>query len=153
MEMGKAGDAHAKLARMAGDWTGEEVMSPSMWDPAGGTAVGRVSNRTAIDGLVLVQDYEQERDGKISFRGHGVFSYDAGEEIYVLHWWDSMGIPPNVFKGYFEGDVLTMTSSGAMGHSRTVFEFVGDDGYKFRMEMSMDGSQWGTLMQGSYKRG
>ncbi len=28
----------------------------------------------------------------------------------MLHWFDCMGVPPNVFKGEFEGDVLTLTT-------------------------------------------
>jgi len=38
------------------------------------------------------------------------------------------------------------------GHSRTTWEFRKPDEYFFRMEMSQDGQQWMTLMEGEYQR-
>ncbi len=104
MTMPKPTEAHRKLARLAGEWTGNEQLSPSPWDPQGGTAIGRCHNRLVADGFVLAHDYEQERGGAVNFHGHGVFSYDRSEQSYKLHWWDSMGLGINVFKGQFEGD-------------------------------------------------
>lgn len=71
--------------------------------------MGRVRKRLALDGFAVVQDYEQERNGSVNYRGHGIFIYDAAQECYVLHWLDSLGMPPNEFRGGFEGDVLTLT--------------------------------------------
>ena len=62
-----------------------------------GAATGRVRNRLALDGFAVVQDYEQERDGGIHFRGHGVFRWDPEERSYTLHWFDSLGLPPANF--------------------------------------------------------
>src|SRR5689334_22163707 len=92
MEMPKPTDAHKKLNWLTGNWAGEEKMFPSPWDPKGGMAKARIHNRSAIDGFNVVQDYEQEHGGAVNFRGHGVFSYDANQKCYVLHWWDSMGM-------------------------------------------------------------
>lgn len=65
MEMPSPQEAHARLGILAGEWTGEEHMHPSPWDPKGGTALGRVHNRAALDGFAVVQDYEQERNGNL----------------------------------------------------------------------------------------
>lgn len=151
MQMQPPGPAHEKIARIAGEWKGEETMAPSPWDPEGGTAEARVTNRVAIDGFIVVQDYEQIRNGKTTFRGHGVFSYDNEQGHYVLHWWDSMGMAPNVFIGSFDGDTCAMTSTSPMGHTRATF-VLGEDTYDFKMEMSMDGSNWNLLMNGTYSR-
>jgi len=152
MEMPKPGEPHHHLQKLLGSWVGEERLAPSPWDPVGGTAVGRVENRSALEGFVVVQDYEQERNGSVGFRGHGVFSWDLARQCYALHWFDSMGMPPNEFTGQFEGDVLTLSNRGPQGHSRAVFDVRQPGRYVFRMDMSPDGSKWQTFMEGSYSR-
>jgi hypothetical protein len=84
MEMPRPTESHQKLNLLAGRWTGQERLSPSPWDPKGGTVTGRSDNRIALDGFVLLHDYEQERGGAITFRGHGVLSYDAQGQCYRM---------------------------------------------------------------------
>ena len=62
--------------------------------------------------FALINDYEQERDGKITFTGHGVFTYDPKADPYTLTWFDCMGVPPEVFKGRFDGDILKLAHGG-----------------------------------------
>ncbi len=152
MEMPKPTDAHKKLARLVGTWTGEEKMHPSPWDPKGGTAMGKITNRLALGGFAVIQEYRQERGGQTTFEGHGVFSYDAARQDYLLHWFDSMGTPPNEFRGRFEGQVLTLFSESPQGRSRAIFDLGGDGTYTFKMDMSPDGRQWQTLMEGGYRK-
>jgi hypothetical protein len=152
MVMPKPVEAHKRLHRIAGNWVGEEKVHPSPWDPKGGTAIGRVHNRIALDGFVVVQDYEQERSGRVTFRGHGIFTWDEAEQCYALYWFDSMGVPPNIFKGSFENHILTLTTKDAQGHVRTVFDFTQERRYQFRMEVSQNGEQWHTFTEGTYER-
>ncbi|MFQ5602496.1 MAG: DUF1579 family protein [bacterium] len=152
MEMPKPTEAHKILERFVGTWQGEEKMYPSPWHPSGGVAQAKIKNRLSVDGFVVVQDYEQARDGKVNFWGHGVFSWDSAQNSYLLHWWDSMGMPVNVFKGQFEKDTLTMTQEGPQGRSRGTFKLIGDDRYTFKMDVSGDGEQWQTFMEGDYAR-
>ncbi len=152
MDMPKPAEAHRKLQKLVGRWKGEERLSPSPWDPKGGTAVGHVENRPALDGFVVIQDYEQERNGAVGFRGHGVFCWDPTRQSYVLHWFDSMGTPPNEFVGDFKGDVLTVTSANPQGQSRAVFDVSEPDRYTLRMDVSPDGREWQTFMEGKYSK-
>ena len=152
MEMSKPTEAHRKLARVAGRWIGKEKLSPSPWDPKGGTAVGHCDNRLAADGFVLVHDYEQERVGTVNFRGHGVFSYDSVEKCHMLHWWDSMGFGINVFNGQFEGNTLRLLCKLPQGSTRGTWEFVDDSHYRFLMEVSPDAQKWMTMIEGDYTR-
>jgi hypothetical protein len=99
-----------------------------------------------------VQDYEQERNGTVGFRGHGVFSFSARENCYWLHWWDSMGMGGSVFKGNFEGDTLQLTCPLPQGFSRGTWEIVNGTHYRFLMEVSGDGQQWMPMIEGDYAR-
>lgn len=151
MEMPKPGAAHQQLAKLAGEWSGDEKLHPSPWDPKGGAAIGKVSNRLALDGFVLVQDYEQRRDGAVNFRGHGVFSIDPAGGAVRLHWWDTMGGTPSGFTGGWQGDELVLACAGPQGNFRCRFAVRGAE-YTFAMEVSPDGKQWFPSMEGSYRR-
>jgi hypothetical protein len=77
MEMPTPDEHHEKLSVLAGSWVGEETMYPSPWDPAGGGARGFIEARMDLHGMFLVSDYRQERGGAVTYRGHGVYGWDA----------------------------------------------------------------------------
>lgn len=151
MEMPKPGPAHQQLAKLAGEWTGDEKIHPAPWDPKGGSAVGKCSNKVLLDGFVVVQDYEQRRGGAVNFRGHGVFFFDSEKKKPCLHWFDSMGGVAAMFTGDWKGDDLVMESRTPMGNHRCTFTVRGNS-YTFKMEVSPDGKQWLPAMEGSYKK-
>jgi hypothetical protein len=152
MEMPKPVEAHRMLEKLVGRWSGEERVYPSPFDPNGGMAMARLENRLALDGFAVVQDYEQERNGRINFRGHGVLRYEATQQCYEMYWFDSMGMAPNVFRGSFDGEVLTLACKDPQGHSRATFDLSLKGQYKFRMEVSPDGNQWFPFLEGQYAR-
>jgi hypothetical protein len=152
MEMPNPGPGHARLRQLEGLWEGEETMHPSQWDPAGGTAEGRMWSRVALDGFALVSDYEQRRDGRVTYSGHGVMSFDARSANYLLHWLDCMGGPVEIFTGQFAGDVLTVAHGGPGMHARLTYDVSVPGVMNTRMEMSMDGTAWKTLFDGAYQR-
>ena len=150
MEMPKPSKGHLKMEKLAGSWEGEETMHPSPWDPKGGTAVGRSTHRMALSGFALLNDYEQERDGVVTFTGHGVMTFDPKGERYTLHWFDCMGSPPEVFVGDFNGDVLTLAHGGPGMHARFTYDLSDSRQMRTKMEMSQDGATWNTLFEGRY---
>jgi len=144
-------EEHRALNVLAGRWSGKEKISPSPWDQ-GGDALGRVENRLALDGFAVVQDYEQERGGKVNFRGHAVFMWDAGQRKYLCYWFDSMGFPPTPMVGDAQGKVFTLSNDTPQGKSRATFDFSQAGRYRFRMEVSQDGKQWFPFMEGDYAK-
>ena len=151
MQMPKPGPQHQQLAKLAGTWTGEEKMMPSPWEPKGCTGNGKVRNTRAVDDFVVIQDYEQTRDGKVTFRGHGIFTWNDAKKCNELVWTDSMGGMLQIFAGNWKGDVLEMLNEGPQGKTRCSFDVSGG-GYKFLMSMSQDGKTWAPMMEGKYKK-
>lgn len=145
-------EGHRRLEKLDGTWVGEEIMHPSQWDPEGGSATGRNRNRVSLGGFAVVTDYEQVRHGEISFTGHGVYTYSPEEDQVTLHWFDSIGSPPEVFRGGFDGDVLTLGHGGPGMHARMTYDLSEGGIMKGTMEMSPDGEDWKLLFEAVYRR-
>lgn len=154
MQMPQPTEQHRVLERLTGKWKGSETMEPSPWDPQGGTATGIIDARADLEGMFVVSDYRQERDGKVTYRGHGVYGYDPSREAYTMYWFDSMSHDPGgVALGRLEGDTLTFQMQNKMGgHSRYVTRFLSDREHEFRIEMSQDGQTFQTWMHATYER-
>ncbi|MCB2204581.1 DUF1579 domain-containing protein [bacterium] len=143
---------HKKLELLAGEWHGEEHMHPSEWDPAGGTAQGINITRLALGGLAAINDYVQKKDGKTTFEGHGIYSYNPEEDLYTMYWLDSIGSPPEIFTGRFVEKVLTMTSRNPNMQVRLRWDMTDPGRMLSSMEMSQDGKQWKQLFDAVYTR-
>jgi hypothetical protein len=149
MDMPKAGPAQEKLKAFVGEWRGQERMHPTPWMPAGGMRDAKVSNRLALDGFVVIQDYVQLDGGKPTFQGHAVILKNPHADNYQMHWFDVFA--PSLFKGSFDGKTGVFTSESPMGYTRATFEF-SDRSYKFKMEGSQDGKTWSPMMDGDYQK-
>lgn len=152
MEMPKAGEQHKKLHALAGKWVGEETFHPGPFGPAG-KATSTTNARMDLDGFYLISDHEQKRDGKVSYRGHGVFGYDTFQSKYTMHWYDVMGCDPGApGLGTWDGNTLMFQHSHKMGHGRFTYVIESPNAYAFKMEFSQDGKNWMPFMDGKYKR-
>jgi hypothetical protein len=152
MDMPRPGPAHARLMRFAGRWSGTEQLSPSPWGP-GGAAIGRTTCHESLDGMALVQEYEEEKDGAIVFHGHGVFLVEPDTQDVLWWWFDSMGFPPEPARGKWEGDVLRFEKSTPRGDARYRYEFNGNDRYRFTIENRFPGqTDFVEFMHGDYQR-
>ncbi len=150
MEMPKPGPGHKKLEQFVGTWKGEEKMHPSPWDEKGGMAEASLTSRLACDGFYVIGDYEQRRGDMITFRGHSVFGYDEKTQEVSLHWFDSMGMGADVFRGKFQGQALTLLCRNPMGQHRLTYDFTEKGRLRSKMETSQDGKQWQAMFDGVY---
>jgi Protein of unknown function (DUF1579) len=148
-EMPRPGEPHARLARLAGEWVGDETLSPSPWGP-GGPATGRMTSRLDVDGFFLVQDYVEEKEDCVVYRGHGVVGWDAKRNAYAWYWVDSMGeVPPAPTPGTWDADALVFTNDK---QARYTFRLAGDV-LVFTIDGSRDeGKTWQRFMEGTYRR-
>jgi hypothetical protein len=152
MEMPKPGPGHQLLESFTGNWKGEETMHPSQWDPRGGVAQATMATRSICDGFYAAGDYEQRRGGAVTFRGHSVLGFDQESQEYVLHWFDSMGMGEEVFRGKLAGQTLALTSKNPMGHNRLTYDLTEKGTLRSKMEMSDDGKQWKVMFDGIYHK-
>ena len=152
MQMPPPAAEHTKLKALQGSWTAEEMLDPSPWDPKGGAATAVVESRLDLDGFWLLTDYVQTRDGKVSYRGHGAFTWDQQNNQYLMFWFDSMGmIARSPAKGRWDGNRLVFHQDGPMGQSRYTYE-IQEGKYRFQIEHSQDGKSWSRFMDGAYTR-
>ena len=148
MHMPQPGPEHEILERFCGHWGGEETMFPSPWSPEQRTVNGDIRARM-LDGYFAVSEYEQTDGEKVSFRGHGVYSWDPKKERYLMYWFDSMGGAGGVAEGTLEGNQLTFENTSPMGQHRYRYTF--EDGLTvFEMSVSQDGKDWQKMMEGRY---
>jgi hypothetical protein len=152
MDLPKPGPGHSKMQKLEGHWEGEEAMHASQWDPRGGIATGRSRFSLALNGFALINDYEQERDGVVTFKGHSVMTFDPKKGLYSLCWFDCMGSPPEFFVGCFDDDVLTLSHGGPGMHARITYDLSDPQVMLSKMEMSQDGVRWNTMFEGRYRR-
>ena len=143
---------HKRLEKLAGIWKGTEKMHPSQWDPKGGTGEATTKSRVANGGFAVVGDYEQRMGGQVTFEGHAVYMWDVQAKEVVLHWFDSMGIGVDVFRGKWNGDKLELASKNVMGQWRMTTDLSKPGAMTTRMEMSDDGETWKPMMDGCYRR-
>ncbi len=153
MEMPKPGEQHKKLQAMVGQWVSEDKFHPTPWDPKGGMAKTSMNTRADLDGFFIISDAAQERDGKVTYRGHGVFGYDGLQQKYTMHWFDVMGFDPGPpALGTWEGNKLTFLHKHSMGSGRFTYEFDSPSTFRFKMERSQDGQTWMPFLDSVYRR-
>lgn len=153
MDMPKPSEHHKKYQALVGTWTGDETLHPMPWEPQMVKVTSKSVNRMDLDGFFLFIDHEQTRNGKIAYRGHGVYGFDPRQEKYTMHWFDVMGGDPGApAMGTWDGDTLRFQHSHHRGHSRYVYNFERDGLYTLKIELSQDAANWTPFLTGTYKR-
>jgi len=142
-----------RLAELfVGTWHGEEKLYPSEWDPKGGPATGRWTVKAGVDGFCVLVDYEESRDGKVNYVGHGVHGFDAKDQCFYVYWFDNIGMmPTKAVKATLHGDTYTYRESSPMGHTRMTYAW-NDGSFSFTIERSKDGETWSPMHEGRYRR-
>jgi hypothetical protein len=149
MEAPKPGPEVKKLGYFVGSWntTGEGKQNPFM--PA-----GKMTGSTKCEWFpggfhVVCRDTGKGPMG--TMHGLGIMAYNTEDKVYTYSGADSSGMS-TAAKGNVDGNNWVYTSEDKMGgktfHGRYSMVTASPDSYTFKYEMSEDGSNWTTLMEG-----
>jgi hypothetical protein len=146
-------DDHRKVHRFAGTWRSEETMLDSPW-AKGGPAQGLVKALVVLGGFFVMSDYEQTREGSVSFNSHSLMTFDQPEASVKLFGFDSLGfVPAAPAIGQWQEDRLTLMRVSPRGQARHDYQFENDNTYQLTLANSFDGGKsWIDVLRGTYRR-
>jgi Protein of unknown function (DUF1579) len=149
METPKPAPELKKLDYFAGNWTSVGDVKPG---PMG------------KGGVTTIHEHLDWMDGKFFLVNHGKYSgadgsgnliaflgYDPQEKVYTYNEFNSAGEAVHA-KGTVDGDTWTWTSEMKMGDKTMKTRFtekeVSPTEYTYKFEMSSDGTNWNSIMDG-----
>ena len=147
-EMPKPGPEQAKMKYFVGDWKTEADVKAGPMGPGG--------KYTSTDHAKMLGDFFVNivSEGQVAgsnFTSNSMMAYDPKESAYTYDEYNSMGMH-DVSKGTVSGDTWTWTSDMDMGgktmHGRFTMNIVSPTSYTFKYEMSEDGKNWTSAMEG-----
>lgn len=91
-----------------GRWNLEITYEKNDYNPEGGTATGSETSRPGPGGFSLIFQTDSGDEGKASeeFAALGIIEWSPAENVYSLHWLNSLSPTSAFFKGSWEGDNL-----------------------------------------------
>lgn len=148
-EMPKVGPEQKNLAYFAGNWKLTGDLKPGPMGP-GGKFSGTEHNEWLSGGFFLAS-HSQIASSMGKEIGLAVFGYDSAKKIYTYDAFNNMGEAEHA-TGTFDGKVWTWSSEATMGGKTMKTHFILTEGtpasYTFKFEMSEDGNNWTTMMEG-----
>ena len=110
-EYATPGEAHQRLARLAGDWdyTMKWWMSP---DAEPKESSGTLSASMIMDGRYLVEKWDGTAMGGQHFIGQGITGYDNFNQEYVSTWIDNMGTGMMMSTGHYDPEQDALITTG-----------------------------------------
>jgi len=139
-----------KLDFMAGDWTSEGDMKPGPGMPGGKFSIS--SHTEWMEGnFFLVEHSNADMAAMGKFKELAVFGYDPDRKVYTYHAFNSMG-QDETSAGTVDGDTWTWLSDEHFGgmtmKGRFTMKVLSPTSYTMKYELSQDGTNWMTGMEG-----
>jgi len=139
-----------KVEFMAGDWTAEGTAFP-----IGGMPGGKFSSSSHAEWMegnfFLVEHSDFDMTGMGKMKELAVLGYDAERKVYTYTAYNSMGEAESS-TGTVDGDTWTWLSDEHMGgmkmKGRFTMKVVSPTSYNMKFELSQDGKEWNTAMEG-----
>src|SRR5262249_51922153 len=137
------------LAYFLGNWKLEGELKPGPMGP-GGKFTGSEHNEWLPGGFFLVS-HSQGNSSMGREIGLAVMGYDAQKKTYTYDAYNNRGESEHA-TGSFDGKVWTWSSDLSMGgkimKTHFILTEVPPTSYTFKFEMSEDGNNWATVMEG-----
>jgi len=139
-----------KLEMFVGDWTAEGTQTPGP-----GATSSRWTMTTHAEWMegnfFLVERSEMDLGSMGKGKNLAVMGYDPDRGLYTYRAFSSFGEVEDA-AGKWEGDTLTWTSIEHMGgktmQGRFTMKILSPMAYTMKFELSPDGKQWMTAMEG-----
>jgi Protein of unknown function (DUF1579) len=148
----KPGAEVKKLDYFVGTWTTEGTVAPGPWGPGGkfsssDTTEWMPGNFFLTGHSDFKMPPELGGDGKET----SVMGYDTDQNVYTFDGFNSQG-RHEVSKGTVSGDTWTYTSRANYGgqdiKQKMTMKILTPTSYTMKFEISMDGTNWMTFMEG-----
>ena len=139
-----------KLEMLAGDWTAEGTMTAAPGAPSGKWSMS--SHGEWMDGnFFLVEHSDMDLGPMGKGKELAFYGYDAERGVYTYHAFSSWGEVESA-EGKADGDTWTWTSTEHMNgqtmKGRFTMKVLSPTSYTMKFELSPDGNQWTTGMEG-----
>jgi Protein of unknown function (DUF1579) len=142
----KPGPEHKKLDYFTGNWTCDGDSKPGPMGPGGKMTMTEDSKWMEGGYFVVMQSAFQSAMGNGS--GTSFLGYDADEKKYTYNEFNSMG-EAVVSEGTVDGDAWTWIGDMKQGgKGRFSEKILSPSSYTFKFELSTDGTNWATFMDG-----
>ncbi len=139
-----------KLKYFAGNWTSEGDMKPSPMGP-GGKMTMIEHNQWMDGGFFLTMHSEFKMADMGSGSGMAFMGYDTERKVYTYDEFNSTGEAEHSI-GTLDGDTWTwirdMHMCGNTMKGRFIMKTLSPTSYTFKFEISPDGKNWSTVMDG-----
>jgi uncharacterized protein DUF1579 len=139
-----------KLDFMAGNWTAEGTINPGPGMPGGKFSTN--SHAEWMDGnFFLVEHGDMDMGPMGKGKEIAIMGYDPDRKVYTYNAFNSMGEAESS-TGTVDGDTWTWTSDEHMGgqtmKGRFTMKVLSPTSYTMKFELSQDGKNWMTGMEG-----
>lgn len=148
--MERPGDEMARLAELfVGVWHGDDGLTPRHARALPSFSTWIV--RTSVDGFCLLVDYEEQRGGQVTYRGHGVHGWDTRDGCLYAYWFDSVGVMPrHGNRATLDGARYSYQDARPGGLTRFTYDW-SDGDLVFTIDRATDGA-WAPMHVGRYRR-
>ena len=139
-----------KLDFMTGTWTAEGTVNPGPGVPAG--KFSETTHGEWMEGnFFLIEHSDGDMGPMGKFKELAAMGYDSDRKVYTYTAFNSMGQAESS-TGTVEGDTWTWLSDEHMGGNvmkgRFTMKVLSPTSYTMKFELSQDGSNWMTGMEG-----
>jgi len=150
MQMPKPGPELKKFDYFVGSWILEGDTKASPFGPAGKWS-GTETLKWMDGGFFLVSHSTFKSDSMGNGSGVAYMGYDVNDKMYTYDEFNTMGEAEHS-KGMVEGDTWTWTNDEKMNgqtiKGRFSMKILSPTSYTMKFEMSQDGTNWNTIMEG-----
>jgi hypothetical protein len=141
-----------KLDYFAGSWTTESTIAQGPWG-MGGKFTSTTTNEWMAGNFFLQGHDEFKMPPELGGEGKGAsfIGYDTEQNVYTLDAFNSQG-RREAWTGSVTGDTWTWTGSqtyaGQAFQQKMTMKILSPTSYSVKFEISMDGKDWMTFMEG-----